>query len=176
MAGAISEEVPRAATAFDFPTGFLWGAATSGHQVEGNNRWNDWWEWEQAGRLPHKSGEACRHYDLYERDFDMARSWSQNAHRFSIEWSRIEPEKGYWNAEATAHYRNVIQALRERGLEPLVTLHHFTNPRWLAKSGGWLRRDAPQLFARYVEYVARHIGQNVTYWLTVNEPTVYVLE
>lgn len=160
----------------DFPSGFIWGAATSSHQVEGNNRSNDWWEYEQSGRLPHISGEACRHYELYEQDFDLARSWGHNAHRFSIEWSRIEPSEGNWNQDAVAHYRSVIRALLERHLEPIVTLHHFTNPAWFTRSGGWLRRDSASMFARYVGFVAEHLGSDVRYWLTVNEPTVYVMQ
>ena len=160
----------------DFPPGFLWGAAMSSHQVEGNNRWNDWWEYEQSGRLPHSSGEACRHYEMYEQDFDLARSWGHNAHRFSIEWSRIEPAEGEWNQEAVAHYQAVIKALKERGLEPVVTLHHFTNPAWFSRAGGWLRRDSASVFARYVELVAERLGKGVRYWLTINEPTVYVMQ
>src|ERR671919_2333530 len=136
-----------------FPSGFLWGAATSSHQVEGNNRWNDWWEYEQSGRLPYASGAACHHYQLFEEDFDLAHSWGHNAHRFSIEWSRIEPAKGDWNTAAVAHYCAVIQALRRRGLEPVVTLHHFTNPAWFTRGGGWLRRDSAVIFSRYATYV-----------------------
>jgi len=161
---------------YQFPPGFLWGASTSSHQVEGNNRWNDWWEYERRGQLPHASGDACRHYELFERDFDLARSWGHNAHRFSIEWSRLEPEEGKWDADARDHYRRVFRALAERGLEPVVTLHHFTNPAWFARRGGWSRGDSPRLFARYAEYVAREIGAPVRYWLTINEPTVYVTQ
>ena len=168
--------MPEPSRVRQFPAGFLWGASTSSHQVEGNNRWNDWWEYEQSGRLPHVSGEACRHYQLFERDFDLARSWGHNAHRFSIEWSRIEPSEGHWSSEATAHYRQVIHALRERGLEPVVTLHHFTNPVWFSRKGGWLRRDSARLFARYAEYVVENLGAEVSYWLTINEPTVYVMQ
>jgi beta-glucosidase len=161
---------------YHFPPGFLWGASTSSHQVEGENRWNDWWEYEQLERLPHRSDEACRHYALFEQDFDLARSWGHNAHRFSIEWSRIEPSEGKWNMDAVAHYREVIRALRERGLEPVVTLHHFTNPAWFSRSGGWLRSDSAEVFARYAEYTAENLGTEVKYWLTINEPTVYVLQ
>jgi beta-glucosidase len=161
---------------YHFPAGFLWGAATSSHQVEGDNRWNDWWEFEQSGRLPYQSGEACRHYELYEQDFDLARSWGHNAHRFSIEWSRIEPAQGKWNREAMEHYRAVVQALKKRGLEPIVTLHHFTNPAWFTHGGGWLRADSAALFARYSAFVIEHLGNEVKYWLTINEPTVFVMQ
>ncbi|ETX08597.1 glycoside hydrolase family 1 protein [Candidatus Entotheonella palauensis] len=170
------DPTPSACHGYAFPPGFLWGAATSSHQVEGHNRWNDWWAAEQAGALVHQSGEACSHYELYEQDFDMAQSWGHNAHRLSLEWSRIEPVEGAWNPEAVAHYRDVIRALKQRALEPVVTLHHFTNPAWFTRRGGWLRRDSIERFARYVEYVVQQLGPEVTYWLTINEPTVYVMQ
>lgn len=150
----------------------MWGAATSAHQVEGDNRRSDWWTHEQAGRLPHRSGDACRHYEMYRADFDLAQSWGHTAHRFSIEWSRIEPREGEWDTAAMAHYRDVVAALRERGIEPIVTLHHFTNPAWFAERGGWLRSDSARLFGRYVEHVAGNLP-DVRYWITINEPTVY---
>ena len=159
-----------------FPPGFLWGAASAAHQVEGGNVWNDWWEYEQRGSVPHRSEAACRHYELFARDFDLARSLGQNAHRFSIEWSRIEPQEGTWSRDAITHYADVIHALTERGLEPVVTLHHFTNPAWFLRRGGWSRRDSPAFFARYVEEIARELGPRVRYWLTINEPTVYVMQ
>src|SRR5512145_2834509 len=108
---ASSTESPRS---FRFTAGFLWGAATASHQVEGGNRWNDWWPLEEAGRLPYRSGDACRHYELFETDFDLAQSWSHNAHRFSIEWSRIEPIEGKWSGDAIEHYARVIASLRAR--------------------------------------------------------------
>ena len=157
-----------------FPRGFLWGACTASHQVEGGNCWNDWWPLEQSGRLPYKSGDACRQYELYEQDLDMARAWGHNAHRLSIEWSRIEPREGEWSVNAVEHYVRVIEALRARGIEPVVTLHHFTNPQWFAERGGWARRDSVKLFGRYVEYVAQHLAPRVRFWVSVNEPTVYV--
>jgi beta-glucosidase len=172
---SLVESATRQPKTASFPPGFLWGAATSSHQVEGDNRWNDWWEYEQSGRLPYVSGAACRHYELYQQDFDLARSWGHNAHRFSIEWSRIEPFEGTWNKESLKHYRAVVTALRERGLEPVVTLHHFTNPAWFTRSGGWLRSDSASLFARYVKIVAAELAE-VRFWLTINEPTVYVTQ
>jgi len=157
-----------------FPAGFLWGAATASHQVEGDNRHNDWWEFEQAGKLPHVSGDACRHYQRYESDFDLALSLGHNAHRLSIEWSRIEPQAGVWNDAELEHYVGVLTALRKRGIEPVVTLHHFTNPAWFASRGGWTKPDSVALFARYVEHVAQRLAGHVRFWLTINEPTVYV--
>jgi len=155
-----------------FPDNFLWGTATSSHQVEGDNTNNDWWEAEQKGRLPHKSGKACDSYNRYEEDFDLAKTMGNNAHRFSIEWSRIEPEEEKFSEEAIEHYRKVLQALRARGLEPFVTLHHFTNPIWFAQRGGWTNKKAPEYFERYVEYVALHLGGEARYWVTINEPMI----
>jgi beta-glucosidase len=160
----------------DFPADFLWGAATSSHQVEGDNRGNDWWQHEQAGRLPHRSGAATEHYRRYPEDFDLARSWGHNAHRLSLEWSRIEPAPGEWSIAALEHYARVIGALRERGLEPVVTLHHFTNPAWFTAAGGWLQADAAARFERYARQVAARLGDQVRYWLTINEPTVAVMQ
>ena len=159
---------------YRFPSRFLWGAATASHQVEGNNRHNDWWQFEEAGRLPHRSGEACRHYERYESDFDLARSLGHNAHRLSLEWSRIEPEPGAWDDAELEHYARVIAALRARGIEPIVTLHHFTCPAWFARGGGWTRPDSVELFSRYAARVAQRLAGEVRFWLTVNEPTVYV--
>jgi beta-glucosidase len=167
----VTADLARAAA---FPPGFLWGAATASHQVEGGNRWNDWWALEEAGRLPFRSGDACRHFELYERDFDMARAWGHNAHRLSIEWSRIEPSPGEWNMEAIEHYLRVIEALRRRGMEPVVTLHHFSNPQWFAQRGGWTRWGSVASFARYASVVAKHLSPHVRFWISVNEPTVYV--
>ncbi len=156
-----------------FPPGFLWGAATAAHQVEGGNRQNDWWRLEEEGLLPHRSGEACRHYELYERDFDLAAGMGHNAHRLSLEWSRIEPAPGQFDEAAIDHYKAVLDALQRRGLEPLLTLHHFTNPAWLADRGGWLQRRNVDHFERYARHVVGRLKDRVRFWITVNEPTVY---
>ncbi len=158
------------------PTLFLWGAATAAHQVEGGNSSSDWWQYEQAGRLPFKSGNACEFLSRYERDFDMARDMGHNCHRLSIEWSRVEPVDGEFSQQALETYACMIAAMRVRGLEPMVTLQHFTLPAWFAAAGGWERRDAVQRFAGYVHELVTRLGQSVTYWLTINEPTVYVLQ
>ena len=181
-----------------FPKNFLWGAATSAHQVEGENR-NDWSEWEkknaprlallargkqwqdwQKERFPEMfdkknyiSGIACDHYHKFKEDFDLAKSLGHNAHRFSIEWSRIEPEEGKFNEKEIEHYKQVILALRERGIEPFVTLWHWTIPIWLAKKGGWFNKDAPKYFERYVEKIITSCD-NVNFWITLNEPMVFI--
>jgi beta-glucosidase len=155
-----------------FPRDFLWGAATSSYQVEGNNSNADWWQWEKENGKEN-SGAACRHYELYERDFDLAKSLNHNAHRLSIEWSRIEPEEGSFSQKELKHYLDVILALRARNIEPIVTLHHFTNPAWLSKSGGWTNQKVIALFSRYCDFVCRGLAEHVRYWITINEPTIY---
>ena len=184
----------------NFPEGFLWGAALSSHQVEGNN-FNDWSEWERenAERLAqiasrkewpdyilqnypnplqeenYLSGSACDHYNLFEKDFEIAKFLGQNAHRFSLEWSRLEPEEGKFSQEALEHYQQVILALRRQGLEPFVTLNHWTLPLWLVKKGGWQNSGAVKSFAQFTDFVARAFKDEVVFWLTLNEPLVYIL-
>lgn len=157
-----------------FPEGFLWGAATSSHQVEGGSVFNDWWQWEKAGKVKEVSGDACRHFELFRQDFDIAQTLHHNAHRFSIEWSRVEPEPGRWNESAIQHYREVLTALRERRLEPIVTLHHFTNPLWFAKLGGWKSHESIYHFERFVNKMVKSLGDQVRFWLTINEPLVFI--
>ncbi|MFA5114843.1 MAG: glycoside hydrolase family 1 protein [Candidatus Omnitrophota bacterium] len=157
----------------EFPRGFLWGAATAAHQVEGNNSNSDWWEWERTSGLKESSLDACRHYDLYRQDFDLARSLHHNAHRLSVEWARIEPRQGEFDDAEIAHYLDVIAALKERGIRPLVTLHHFTNPIWFSRLGGWNNRESPFYFSRYVEKITAILADKVDYWITINEPLVY---
>ncbi|MDF1585694.1 family 1 glycosylhydrolase [Marinimicrococcus flavescens] len=159
-------------TVYRFPRGFLWGAATAAHQVEGGNRLNDWWPAEEEGRLPHRSGEACRFWDLYERDLDLARRFGHNAHRLSLEWSRIEPEPGRFDEAALDHYAVIVDAMAARGIEPVVTLHHFTSPLWFARRGGWLDRRNLAAFEAYAGKVAERLAGRVRWWITVNEPTV----
>ena len=190
-----------------FPQGFLWGAATSSHQVEGGNR-NDWSEWEYANsarlaaeaarrhanahmRIPdyilerypnplqeenYISGKACDHYHRFREDFDLAKSFGHNAHRFSIEWSRIEPEEGKFDQKEIEHYREVIAALRERGLEPFVTLWHWTNPIWVRDFGAEENKKFIFYFTRYVKCIVENFGDLVHFWITVNEPTSVVVQ
>ncbi|MCX5703314.1 MAG: glycoside hydrolase family 1 protein [Candidatus Omnitrophica bacterium] len=157
-----------------FPQGFLWGAATSAYQVEGDNSNSDWWEWEKRAGLKETSGRACRHYELYKEDFDLARALNHNAHRLSIEWARIEPQEGRFSSKELGHYREVILALRERGLQPIVTLHHFTNPLWFARLGAFAGKKAERYFLRYIEQVVSALCDQVRFWVTINEPMVYV--
>lgn len=182
----------------NFPEGFLWGAATSSHQVEGGNH-NDWSEWEKANaeRLAKEakekwqpwqqekfpamfepqnyiSGQACDHYNRFREDFDIAKSLGHNAHRFSVEWSRVEPEEGKFDEAAIAHYREVIDSLKKRGLEPFVTINHWTLPPWFALLGGWENSNAVFLFGKFIDHLAKNIGQQFNFWITLNEPWVYI--
>jgi len=158
----------------NFPKDFLWGASTSAYQVEGQNSNCDWWKWEKKAGLKDLSGEACRHYDLFDQDFALARKLNHNAHRLSIEWSRIEPGKGEFSSKEISHYIEVIDSLRRNGLEPLVTLHHFTNPLWFADSGAWLEKGGVDSFLEYVRHTVESLADKVKYWITINEPLVYV--
>jgi len=160
-----------------FPAGFLWGAATAAHQVEGGNTNNTWHAWEQAGGRVYQNqthGLACDWWGgRYLEDFDRAAELHHNAHRFSVEWSRIEPEEGRFDDRALAVYADMIAALRARGMEPMVTLHHFTDPLWLAEQGGWTNPQTVDRFARFVRVVVEALGANVRLWCTINEPMVY---
>lgn len=155
-----------------FPDGFYWGAATAAYQVEGGIENTDWAEAAREGRVP-VAGRACDHYHRYEADFDIAKSLGHNAHRFSIEWARIEPEEGKFDEKEIEHYRDVLRALRARNIEPFITLWHFTLPLWFSESGGFERKDAPEIFARYCAYVVSQLGDLCMHFATINEPNVY---
>ena len=155
-----------------FPEGFLWGAATASYQVEGGIENCDWAHAAHDGRVP-QCGLACDHYHRFEADFDIAKSLGHNAHRFSIEWARIEPVEGQFDEKEIAHYRTVLEALKARDITPFITLWHFTLPLWFSESGGFERRDSPEIFARYCSYVAEKLGDICTHFSTINEPSVY---
>lgn len=160
---------------FKFPKDFLWGTAMSSHQVEGGNMYNDWWAWEQKGKILNKqvSNDACNHYELYKKDFEMMQHMHHNAHRLSIEWSRIEPKEGEFNKQEIQHYRKVLLDLKEKGIKPVVTLWHFTLPHWFAKQGGFLHKDGRLKFLRYARRIVSELGDLVEIWCTINEPFVY---
>ncbi|WP_053960164.1 glycoside hydrolase family 1 protein [Sulfobacillus thermosulfidooxidans] len=155
-------------------TPFLWGVATSSHQVEGNNH-NDWTQWEDTGHVPEKSGNACLHYEKYPEDLNLFSEIGINAYRYSLEWSRIEPKPGYFDENALQHYRAMTEAVISHHMEPIITLHHFTLPLWFAAQGGFFHPQAPQLFARYVKQVVSHLGDLVRFYITINEPMVYAV-
>ncbi|MCA9359506.1 glycoside hydrolase family 1 protein [Candidatus Kaiserbacteria bacterium] len=155
-----------------FPEGFYWGAATASYQVEGGIEENDWAEAARASCVP-LCGVACDHYNRFEEDFDIAKSLGHTAHRFSIEWARIEPEEGKFNMEEVAHYRKVLQALKARGIKPFITIWHFTLPLWFSQSGGFERKDSPEIFARYSAFLVSELGDLCDHFSTMNEPNVF---
>jgi beta-glucosidase len=161
----------------DFPADFLWGSATSAHQVEGGNVNNDWWDFEHdpATAARESSGDGIDHFHRYADDFALLATLGHNAHRLSLEWSRIEPAPGEFSRAALAHYRRVLTALRDTGLTGFVTLHHFTLPRWFAARGGWLAPDAAAVFSRYSARVAGELGDLMPYVCTINEPQMIAL-
>lgn len=160
-----------------FPKKFFWGSGTSAIQVEGSNQWNDWLYFENKKpfiKSGEKIGETAGHYLRFEEDFEIVKVLHQNAHRFTIEWSRIEKEPGIYDEEEIEHYRRAIKKLRDLGVEPFPTLHHFSNPAWFTKNGGWSQKEAPEIFAKFVELIANRLGSDINYWLTINEPNTYI--
>jgi beta-glucosidase len=157
-----------------FPADFLWGAATAAHQVEGDNRNSDWWEWETDGysRVPlaEPSGSACDHFHRYRDDIALLAGLGLNAYRFSVEWARVEPRAGEFDEAALAHYSDMVTACVQSGVTPIVTLQHFTLPAWVGHAGSWLNPDMPDYFARYTRKVVERFGDRVRYFCTINEP------
>ena len=158
-----------------FPDYFIFGTATSSHQIEGDNKYNDWWDWETRGKFKVRSGKACNHWQLYKNDIELMAKLGYNAYRFSIEWSRIFPRKDYIDHSAIDRYKEIVDLLQKHSIEPMITLHHFTNPLWFMKEGGWTKEENIKYFIRYVDLIVNEI-KNVKYWITFNEPIIYVLQ
>lgn len=159
-----------------FREDFVWGAATAAHQVEGNNVASDVWQIEHLEGAPFAevSGDACDSYHRYPEDIRLLAESGLGAYRFSIEWARIEPVQGQFSRAQLLHYRAMIDECHSHGVMPVVTLHHFSSPAWFTKDGGFRRDDAPELFARYVEYVCE-ILHDVEWIVTINEPNIAAL-
>ena len=157
-----------------FPQDFLWGAATSAYQVEGANYASDWWEWERAPGSPcvDVCGDACDHYHRYPDDIALLAALGFNTYRFSLEWSRIEPEENEFSRAQLDHYRRMLGTCHDNGIKPLLTFHHFTLPRWFAHRGGWEDPQSSSRFARFCEVAARHLGDLVHLACTINEPNI----
>jgi beta-glucosidase len=157
-----------------FPTGFRWGAATASHQIEGGNWNNDWWAWEHdpASGCKEPSGDCCDSWHRWPDDVALCQELGLTDYRFSLEWSRIEPEEGMWSAVAVDHYRQQCQALLDAGIDPVVTFHHFTTPRWVAAKGGWADPSVLDRFASYCERVAGELAPVLRRVCTINEPSM----
>jgi len=162
-----------------FPEGFLWGTATAAHQVEGRNQNNTWYAWEQEeGRIAegHTSGLACDWWGgRWREDFDRAQATDQNAHRLSIAWSRIQPAPDRWDEDALDRYREMLMGLRDRKITPMVTLHHFSEPLWVAELGGWENEAIVDLFAAFVKKAVEALMPYCDLWITINEPNVFAV-
>ncbi len=166
-----------------FGKGFFWGSATSAHQVEGGCTNNNWFQFESAvdehgkPRISNgqKAGIASDHWHRYKEDIQLMKALSLNAYRFSVEWSKIEPKQGEFDETALDHYEQVVDELLANGIEPMITLHHFTNPLWFEEQGAFLQDNSPDIFVRFVEHVLRRLGSKVKLWCTINEPSAYSL-
>jgi len=157
-----------------FPDGFVWGTATAAHQIEGGNVNNDWWDWEHKPDTlcAEPSGDACDSWHRWREDLDIVASLGLTSYRFSLEWSRIEPAEGEWSQATMAHYRQVGEAFLERGIEPVITFHHFTTPRWVVAAGGWTEPATVDRFARFCERAAQELAPVLRRGCTLNEPNI----
>ena len=157
-----------------FPDNFFWGAASAGHQVEGNNVNSDIWLLEHVKPTLFKepSGDACNSFMLWEKDLDLCKALGFSAYRFSIEWARIQPEPGLYSQAMIDHYKRIIEGCHKRNLIPLVSFNHFASPVWFAAQGGWTNKQAPALFADYCSKVAAQLADGIGYAVTFNEPNL----
>jgi beta-glucosidase len=182
-----------------FPKNFLWGVATSAHQIEGgqHNQWSVWelenakalaaqssyqfddlsnWpEVKRSAQTPsnYVSGRATEHYARFAEDISLVRKLNLNAFRFSIEWSRVQPEQGAWDTGAVKHYKEVLAELKKQGIEPMVTLFHFTLPVWFTEMGGFEKRANVTFFVEFAERILSELGGTIRYVITINEPEIY---
>lgn len=160
-----------------YPPDFLWGVSTAAHQFEGGNVASQWCEWERQGRI--RSGDqrglACDWWRNAEKDLDLCRELGLNAIRVSVEWARMEPELGQWDRAAVERYREILGAIRQRGMRPFITLHHFTNPLWFENQEAFLSPECAKLFATFAEFVVQAFGEFCSDWVTFNEPNVYAV-
>jgi beta-glucosidase len=163
---------PHCVSEIAFPDGFLWGTATAAHQVEGNNTTSDWWAFELQPGTPCKepSGTAIEHYTRYPSDMALLAGLGFNTYRFSVEWARIEPAEGEFDQAQLDHYRQMVEICRKSGLTPMVTLNHFTLPKWLADRGGWLSPSIAGFFQRFTRRVVTTFGDQAEWYCTLNEP------
>ncbi len=169
-----------------FPKGFLWGAASSAYQTEGNNTNSDWWPWEHSvrrenflraqGKNPegYYSGIACDFYNRYDEDFGLAQHLSHNAIRFGIEWSRIQPKEGVFDEAVLDHYEKMLQSAKFHGLTVFLTLHHYTSPIWFSQKNGFEKKENIDYFLNFGKRVVERFSQYVDFWITFNEPELYV--
>lgn len=162
---------------FSYANDLKFCVATAAHQIEGGNVNSDWWDWEKApGKIKNTehSGLACDHWNRVDEDISLMKWLGIHQYRFSIEWAKIEPKQNQYDPVALAHYSEEISKLKYAGIQPMITLHHFTLPKWFQDRGGWMAEDAPLLFEKYVAYVFSAIGATTHDWITFNEPLVHI--
>lgn len=162
---------------FQLKPGLEPGVATSATQIEGGDRNNSWYDWYLKGKIKDNSNpdRANRHYDLFREDTELLKEMGVKHYRFGVEWSRIEPENGVFDDEVIAHYREEISLLKQYGIQPLLTLHHFTNPLWFENLGAFENPENIPLFIRYVKRIVSSLGDLVNEYITINEPNVYAV-
>jgi len=166
-----------------FGKDFLWGSATASHQIEGNCTNNNWYQFESAvdergkPRILNgqKAGVSCDAWNMYKEDVQLMKALSFNAYRFSVEWSKIEPKQGEFDQTILDHYEKEVDEMLANGIEPMITLHHFSNPIWFEDKGAFLQDDSPAVFTRFVERVVQKLGPKVKLWCTINEPAIYAV-
>jgi beta-glucosidase len=158
-----------------FKKGFLWGTGISAFQTEGGNIWNDWYPYYKKYNIEVDGcgGKVTDHYNRYKEDFDLARKLHQNSQRISIEWSRVEKQKGVFDKTEIKHYKEVLNYLKKNNFTVVVTLHHFTNPGWFAKEGGWSNPKSVEYYRDFVELAVNEFGEDIDFWITLNEPYMY---
>lgn len=174
--GAATVAAATAPVAARVTPGFLWGVATAAHQIEGNNINSDYWvlEFLPGTYMKEHSGDACDSLHRWREDLDLIRAAGLNSYRFSVEWARIEPVPGEFSTAYLDHYRRIAATARDMGIEPVVTFHHFTSPRWIAAMGGWENLATADRYARYCERTARALGDTIAWACTLNEPNAQV--
>jgi beta-glucosidase len=157
-----------------FPDSFIWGTSTGGHQVEGGNKFSDWWVWEQKGLIEDGtvSGRAMDYWNRHEEDHALMAKLNYKGFRLGIEWARVEPQEGCFDREVIEHYRRILQSLRNHNFTICLTLHHWVKPSWVADQGGWMNPDTVNQFLRYAKFVINELGSFPDYWVTLNEPMV----
>jgi beta-glucosidase len=153
----------------------MWGVSTAGYQWEGQDPGSQWGNWDKAGKTPERNPLGADGYRRYEQDADLTKGLGCNTFRTSIEWARIEPREGEYDQAAIAHYHAMLGALKARGLEPVITLVHFSYPGWMDADGGWESPKAPGRFAKYAAFIAKEFGHEIKWYLTYNEPNVYLM-
>lgn len=156
----------------EFPENFIWGTATAGHQVEGNNRYSNWWAWEQKGlvRDGTVSGDSVDYWNRFEEDHALMNTLDCRAFRLGIEWARVEPEQGVYDADVVNHYRKILESLRRHGIKICLTMNHWVLPQWVERQDDWLNPKTLEDFCLFADYIIEELGEYPDWWVTLNEP------